>query len=136
MTGIEDDGLDLLRIMNSAGTQNWLDDLADIHDRDQVLVAAAQKRKVRKKTNTVDRKLTRSRLGTDDAALAPERNSPADALVFRKLIELRDVRESHIRAIPLPDDRPVAGPHNCAGQSERALQFCDRWSMLSHRSPR
>ena len=72
MAGIEHHGLDLLRVMNSARAKNRLDDLADIHHRDQVIVAAAQERKVREKTNTVDRKLAGSRLGTDDTALAPE----------------------------------------------------------------
>ena len=87
--------------MNSAGTKNRLDDLADIHHRNQVVIAAAQKRKVREETNAVDRKLARSRLGADDPALAPEGNGAADAGVFGKLVELRDVRETSRKGDPV-----------------------------------
>lgn len=73
VAGIEHHGLDLLRFLNSARAKNRLDDLADIHHRNQVIVAAAaEERKVREKSDTVDRKLAGSRLGTEDTTLAPE----------------------------------------------------------------
>ena len=111
MAGIEHHGLDLLRALNSARTEDRLDDLADIHHRDQVIVAAAQERKVREETNTVDREFARPRLGADDPALASEGDGAVDAGVIGKVVELRDVGERHVRAIPLADDRPVARRH-------------------------
>ncbi len=72
VTGIEHHGLDPFRFMNSARPKHGLENFADIHHRDQVVVLAAEKREVCEKSDAVDRKLARAGLRPDRTALAPE----------------------------------------------------------------
>ena len=110
MTRIEHDGFDSLRFLDSARTKNWLDDLAHVHHRNQVIVSATDERKVREKPNAVDPEFAGSRLGANNTVLTPDGDGAVHPRVIRKLIELRDVRERHVGTIPLPNDRPIAGP--------------------------
>src|SRR5436190_470946 len=112
MTRVEDHGFDSRRFLDSARTKNWLDDLAHVHHRNQLVVSATEERKVCEKPNTVNPKFAGSRLGTDDTMLTPERDGPVHRCVIRKLVELRDVRKRHVGTISLPNDRPITGPRD------------------------
>src|ERR1044071_6234577 len=108
MAGIEHNSLDPRCFLNSARTKNWLDDLAHVHHRNEVIVSAADKREIREKPNTVDPKFAGSRLGTDDTMLASKGDGPVHGTVIRKLVELGDVRKRDVGTIVLLNDCPVA----------------------------
>jgi len=104
---IEDDSFHLVRSLDAARPQDWFDDFAHVHHGDEIFVTVVQEREVGEEADAIDRQLTRPCLRANRPALAPERDCPADARVFRKLIELRDIRESHIRPVIWTQDRPI-----------------------------
>src|SRR5437667_10597240 len=112
MTRVEHHGFDPLRFLNAARTKNWLDDLAHVHHRNELVVSATDQRKVCEKPNTVDPKFAGSSLGTDNAVFTPERDGPVYSCVIRELVELRDVRERHVGTVSLPNDCPIASPRD------------------------
>src|SRR5436190_22732853 len=109
MTGIEHHSFNPFCFWNPAGTKDGFDDLAHIHDRDEVVITATNERKVRKEPDAINPEFTRAGLGTNHAMLAAKGNGSINRGVIGKLIELGDIGEGYIRTIMFFYDRPISG---------------------------
>ena len=124
VTGIEHDRFYFVCVVDSVRAQDWLDDFAHVHDRNQSVIGVADNREVGKEPDAVDIDFARTGLGAQAATIVAQRNVTTHASVLRELIELRDVCERNVIAILQTDYVPIGAEYWRCGSEKCGNDSC------------
>ena len=107
VSGIEHDGVDLLRVLDFSGAHHWLDQLRQIHARHAEVAIALDHRVAEDELQIVDEEFLRVRAPAQRTHPAFELKLARSHLNLPERVELRDVLDADVIATPDLVERPV-----------------------------
>lgn len=113
---VEHDRFDLLRVGNSAWSQDRLDDPRDVRGGHQRFSVGVPNGEICQESDAIDVELLGSCLSSDAAPIASQRNGPVRLGIVWKLIKLGNIGKANVIAPLMADHAPAGSRDGCSTQ--------------------